>query len=90
MHEVGEEVERTAKGLERWLRVRGIEALVVVGVATNMSVEATARSASCLGFAVTVVSDASFAFDRAGIDGATFDAEQVHAMALANLQGEYD
>ena len=76
-------------GLERWLRVRGIEALVVVGVATNMSVEATARTASCLGFAVTVVSDASFAFDRAGIDGATFDAEQVHAMALANLQGEY-
>ncbi|WP_208509960.1 cysteine hydrolase family protein [Variovorax paradoxus] len=76
-------------GLERWLRVRGIAEIVVVGVATNMSVEATARTASCLGFAVTVVSDASFAFDRAGIDGATFGAEQVHAMALANLQGEY-
>lgn len=76
-------------GLERWLRVRGIEAIVMVGVATNMSVEATARSASCLGFAVTVVCDASFAFDRAGIDGANFGAQQVHAMALANLQGEY-
>jgi nicotinamidase-related amidase len=47
-------------GLERWLRVRSISSVVIVGVSTNNSVEATARS-----------------------------AQEVHAMALANLHGEY-
>jgi nicotinamidase-related amidase len=32
-------------GLERWLRMRGIESLLIVGVSTNNSVEATARAA---------------------------------------------
>src|SRR5690242_11688191 len=32
-------------GLERWLRMRGIGGLVITGVSTNNSVEATARSA---------------------------------------------
>ena len=76
-------------GLERWLHVRGIRVLVVVGVSTNNSVEATARSAGNLGFATFVVSDATFAFDKRDYAGTLRTAEEVHAMSLANLDGEY-
>jgi nicotinamidase-related amidase len=76
-------------GLERWLRIRGITSLVMVGVSTNNSVEATARTAGNLGFKTYVVSDATFAFAKADFDGRPRTAEEVHAMALANLQGEY-
>lgn len=76
-------------GLERWLRVRGISKLVIVGVSTNNSVEATARTAGNLGFETQVVSDATFAFDKTDYSGARRTAEEVHAMALSNLDGEY-
>lgn len=76
-------------GLERWLRVRDINAVVLVGVSTNNSVEATARSAGNLGFATYVVADATFAFAKTDFNGVERSAEDVHAMALANLQGEY-
>ena len=76
-------------GLERWLHARGIRQLVIVGVSTNNSVEATARTAGNLGFATTVVADACFTFDKQDFGGTWRSAEQVHLMALANLQGEY-
>lgn len=76
-------------GLERWLRVRSIDSVVIVGVSTNNSVEATARTSGNLGFKTQVVSDATFAFDKADYAGNKRTAEEVHAMALANLDGEY-
>jgi len=76
-------------GLERWLRVREIGTLVIVGVSTNNSVEATARTAGNLGFETTVVSDATFTFDKSDYAGTPHSAAEVHAMSLANLQGEY-
>jgi len=76
-------------GLERWLRVRSISSVVIVGVSTNNSVEATARSAGNLGFKTYVVSDATFAFAKSDFDGRARSAQEVHAMALANLHGEY-
>lgn len=76
-------------GLERWLRVRGIEDLVIVGVSTNNSVEASARSAGSLGFRTTVVADATFAFAMRDYAGTPRSADEVHAMSLANLDGEY-
>jgi nicotinamidase-related amidase len=79
----------TNSGLERWLRVRGVAALVIVGVSTNNSVEATARTAGNLGFHTMVVSDATFTFDKADYAGGHRTAAEVHAMSLANLQGEY-
>jgi nicotinamidase-related amidase len=63
--------------------------LVIVGVSTNNSVEATARTAGNLGFKTYVVSDATFALAKTDFDGRARTAEEVHAMALANLQGEY-
>lgn len=75
-------------GLERWLRVRGIESVAIVGVSTNNSVEATARTAGNLGFTTFVASDATFAFAKSDYNGVLRSAEEVHAMALANLDGE--
>ena len=75
--------------LDGWLRERRITQLVIAGVSTNNSVEATARTAGNLGFAVRVVSDACFAFDKVDYAGTPRSAAEVHAMSLANLDGEY-
>ena len=76
-------------GLEEHLRAAGIGALVVCGVATSNSVESTVRLAGDLGFEVTVVSDATFTFAKRDQDGRERTAEEVQAMSLANLAGEY-
>ena len=75
--------------LEAMLRDRAINDVVMAGVITNNSVEATARVAGDLGFRTIVVSDATFTFGRADYRGVFRSAEEVHAMSLANLQGEY-
>lgn len=76
-------------GLERWLHSRGVQRVVLVGVSTNNSVEASARSAGNLGFVTYVVADATFAFAKSDFDGVHRTAQEVHAMSLANLHGEY-
>lgn len=76
-------------GLERWLHARGHSSLIIVGVSTNNSVEASARTAGNLGFRTHVVSDGTFAFERTDLRGIKWSADDVHAMALANLHGEY-
>jgi nicotinamidase-related amidase len=75
--------------LERWLRVRGLNELVLVGVSTNNSVEASARTAGNLGFATVVVLDATFAFAMRDYAGVQRSADEVHAMSLANLMSDY-
>ena len=75
--------------LERWLRVRGLDEIVLVGVSTNNSVEASARTAGNLGFATVVVSDATFAFAMRDYAGVQRTADEVHAMSLANLMSDY-
>ena len=75
--------------LPQWLRERAIDQLIVVGVSTNISVESSARTASNLGFKVSVVSDATFAFDKTDYSGCHRCAADVHAMSLANLASEF-
>lgn len=75
--------------LDGWLRAREIGTLVICGVLTNNSVEATARMAGNLGYLTYVVSDATAACDKVDLDGVLHRAEEVHAIALANLHGEY-
>lgn len=76
-------------GLENRLRQSGIDTLVIVGVVTNNSVEATVRMAGNLGFRTLLAEDACFAFARRDWRGVLRSAEEVHAMSLANLDGEY-
>jgi nicotinamidase-related amidase len=75
--------------LEARLRAQGIGDLVIAGVITNNSVEATVRMAGNLGFAVHLVEDACFTFARRDYRGRRRSAEEVHDMTLANLAGEY-
>jgi len=75
--------------LEAELRAAATEWLIVTGVITNNSVEATARMAGNLGFATIVIADATATFARLDFNGILRSAEDVHAMSLANLKDEY-
>ena len=61
--------------LDTILRVAGIDTLVLVGIATDVAVESTARAASDRQYRTIVVSDACHA-----------DSDEAHARALAVLQ----
>jgi len=75
--------------LEARLRAAGHTTLVVTGVITNNSVEATVRMAGNLGFETLLVEDDTFTFGKRDWAGVWRTATEVHAMSLANLHGEY-
>lgn len=75
--------------LESRLRQAKQNPLIVTGVITNNSVEATVRMAGNLGFDTFLVEDATFTFGRRDWHGKWRTADEVHAMSLANLDGEY-
>ncbi|MFL9996636.1 cysteine hydrolase family protein [Paraburkholderia sediminicola] len=75
--------------LEARLRNGNLDTLVVVGVITNNSVEATVRMAGNLGFQTYLVADGCFTFARTDWSGTARSADDVHAMSLANLDPEY-
>jgi nicotinamidase-related amidase len=78
-------------GTDLEARLRKINAayVVIVGVITNNSVEATARVSGDLGFNTIVVSDATFTFEKKDYNGILHSAEEIHAISLANLNEEY-
>jgi len=75
--------------LESRLRKSNQNILIVTGVITNNSVEATVRMAGNLGFDTYLVEDATFTFGRKDWCGVFRTAAEVHAMSLANLDAEY-
>ncbi len=79
----------TATGLERWLHARSIKQLVIAGVITNNSVEATTRTGGNLGFDVIIAADACYTFDQTDLSGRLWPAEDVHALSLSNLAMDY-
>jgi nicotinamidase-related amidase len=76
-------------GLQQELTDHNISEVVITGFVTNNSVEATARMAGDLGFKTTVVSDATAAFDKQGIDGTIYPSTVVHTLSLSHLKDEY-
>lgn len=75
--------------LESRLREAHQTILIVTGVITNNSVEATVRMAGNLGFDTFLVEDAAFTFGKKDWSGVFRTASEVHAMTLANLNNEY-
>ena len=71
------------------LQKHNINSFVLVGVATNNSIESTARTGGNLELDVTVIGDACFAFSKHDYFGTPRTADEVHAMSLANLSEEY-
>ena len=75
--------------LEARLRAADIKTTVICGATTNHCVETTTRMAGNLGFDAALVRDATWTFDRIGPDGDAHSAEEIHAMTLSNLNGEF-
>jgi nicotinamidase-related amidase len=75
--------------LEINLRRERISRLVVAGYFTNMCVETTVRGAGNMGFDTYLAHDACAAGNRTGPDGVEYSADQVHAMSVANMHGEF-
>ncbi len=66
-----------------------VRSLVITGVLLENSVDATVRMAANLGFEVIVAEDAVASIDRKDRRGKHWAAEDVHALALSILDGEY-
>lgn len=75
--------------LELALRRQGIQRLVVAGFFTNFCVETTVRMSGNMGFDTYLAHQACATTNRLGIDGVDHDPEQVHAMAVASMHGEF-
>jgi nicotinamidase-related amidase len=76
-------------GLEAFLRDRRVGTIVIAGVLLHNSVDATARMAANLGFDTWLVEDATASVDVVDLQGRRWPAEDVHALSLAHLSGEY-
>jgi nicotinamidase-related amidase len=76
-------------GLEKYLQEQGISSLVIVGLTTDHCVSASTQMASDLGFDVTLISDATAAFEREGYDGVLYSAEDIYNINLVGLDGEF-
>ena len=75
--------------LEQHLRAKDINSLVIAGLTTDHCVSTSVRMAGNFGFTVKLVSDATATFDRLGVDGTHYSAEQIHQVHLASLNGEF-
>jgi hypothetical protein len=67
-------------------------ALIIIDVQKAIDANyhaATVRMAGNLGFDTYLVADACFTFARPDFHGRLRSADEVHAMSLANLDGEY-
>lgn len=75
--------------LEKYLHANGIVELIICGLTTDHCVSTSTRMAGNLGFKTYLVSDATATFNRKGIDGREWSADEIHQSALASLNDEF-
>jgi nicotinamidase-related amidase len=75
--------------LEARLKDGKISNLVIVGLTIEHCISTSVRMAANLGFEVTLVSDATAAFDKVGIDGKRYPSDIIWQTELANLKDEF-
>jgi len=75
--------------LEARLKAQNITDLVIVGLTIEHCMSTSVRMAANLGFDVTLVSDATAAFDKIGIDGKRYSADIIFNTEMANLKDEF-
>ncbi|MEC7263902.1 MAG: cysteine hydrolase family protein [Bacteroidota bacterium] len=75
--------------LEIAMIAKNITDLVIIGLTLEHCISTSVRMAANLGFQVTLISDATAAFDKIGVDGKRYAAELIHQTELANLKDEF-
>lgn len=78
----------TDTGLDRWLRVRDINHLIICGIRTEQCCETTARVASDLGYRVSFVSEAMLTFAMRHKD-ITLDSHTLRHRTETVLEGRF-
>ncbi len=79
----------TDTGLDRWLKLRGIERLIISGIRTEQCCETTARIASDLGYEVDFVSEATQTFAMKAESGRVLSADDIKERTEIVLAGRF-
>ena len=72
--------------LDAQLKALGVEKVILAGFMTHMCIRSTAEGAFNLGYAPTVVGNATASRPLAGVAGDVLPAQTVHSAALANIR----
>lgn len=75
--------------LDKELQSNKIDAIVIVGLTTDHCISTSVRMSANLGFLTTLIEDATATFDKIDRHGNKFTAEEIQAVTIASLEGEF-
>ncbi|HEX7116150.1 MAG TPA: isochorismatase family protein [Steroidobacter sp.] len=81
----------TSRGqtLDNWLRLNGIERVIITGIRTEQCCETTTRHASDLGYQVTYAIDATLTFEMQASSGKVYSASDIRERTELVLAGRF-